>query len=109
MSTSENCIKRVENGVGDKVDREIVEEVLDDQIDEPIEETQQEVSVQEPKTLIERIKDKCLDIKYKILFKITDLEFYFNSHPEQKLNCLVYCACVLFGLIVFMGCMLSDA
>lgn len=101
MSTSEKCIKRVE--------KEIVEEVLDDEIEKEVEETQQEVVVQEPKSLIDQIRDKCLDIKYKILFKITDLEFYFNSHPEQKLNCLVYLACVLFGLIVFMGCMLSDA
>lgn len=109
MSTSENCIKRVEN----EVEKEIVEDILDDQVekevDEPVEETQQEVVVQEPKSLIDQIRDKCIDIKYKILFKITDLEFYFNSHPEQKLNCLVYCACVLFGLIVFMGCMLSDS
>jgi hypothetical protein len=103
MSTSEKCIKRVE--------REIVDEVLDDHDDNQNEnEVEQEASTAAvPKSLIDRIRDKCLDIKYKILFKMTDLEFYFNSHPEQKLNCLVYLACVLFGLIVFMGCMLSDS
>lgn len=101
MSTSENCIKRIE--------KEIVEDILDDQVEKEVDEPVEEAVVQDPKSLIDQIRDKCLDIKYKILFKITDLEFYFNSHPEQKLNCLVYLACVLFGLIVFMGCMLSDA
>lgn len=107
MSTSENCIKRVERivdeesekEVGDEIGKEIVNDILEEEVKvEPIN-----------KSLIERIKDKCIDIKYKILFKITDLEFYFNTHPERKLDCLVYLACMLFGLIVFMGCMLSDS
>ena len=110
MSTSENCIKRVERivdeeetkNVDNEVEREIVNDILEDEVHE-------EVVVQEQKSLIDQIRDKCIDIKYKILFKITDLEFYFNSHPERKLDCLVYLACMLFGLIVFMGCMMSDS
>lgn len=47
--------------------------------------------------------DKLIDLKYKILFKITDIEFYFNTHPEAKTDLMVYGGCLLLMIITVIA------
>lgn len=54
-----------------------------------------------------KIIDKLIDLKYKFLFKLTDIEFYINTHPEVKTDFLVYGGCLLFLLITFVAIMFT--